>query len=75
MADDRAELLSEQVASLEEETKQLAVRMQELVGIDCNSGACVFDPAMQDVEARIADVQKRKETLNKIKDTLDSCEA
>lgn len=72
---ERDEMLDSQMAELEEETKKLAERMQELVGIDCNSGACVFDPALNDVEAKIEEVQKRKKTLEKIKDALDSCEA
>jgi uncharacterized protein YeeX (DUF496 family) len=33
----------------------------------------VFDPAMNDVEAKIADVQKRKAMLTEIKEALDSC--
>ena len=74
MADERVELLNKETAELEEQTKVLAVKMQELVGIDCSSGACMFDPAMEDVELKIADVQKRKATLESIKEALDSCE-
>lgn len=48
--------------------------MQELVGIDCASGACVFDPAMEDVEAKLADLQKRKVVLTEIKEAIDSCQ-
>lgn len=74
MADERAELLDRETAELEEQTRVLAVKMQELVGIDCASGACVFDPAMNEVEAKIADVQKRKAMLTEIKEALDSCQ-
>ena len=74
MADERRELLDKEVAALEEQTRVLAERMQELAGIDCASGSCIFDPAMDDVEAKIADVQKRKVTLAEIKEALDSCE-
>ena len=73
MADEREELLEKEMTELEEQTRVLAERVQELVGIDCASGACVFDPAMKDVEAKIADIQKRKATLQEIKETLDSC--
>ena len=74
MADERRELLDKEIAALQEQTKVLAERVQELVGIDCSSGACMFDPAMEDVELKIADVQKRKATLEEIKEALDSCE-
>ena len=74
MADERMELLDKETAELEEQTRVLATKMQELVGIDCASGACVFDPAMEDIEAKIADVQKRKALLNEIKESMDSCE-
>ncbi len=74
MADERQELLDEKVAALEEQTKVLAERVQELAGIDCASGACMFDPAMENVEAKIADVQKRKTTLEEIKEALGACE-
>lgn len=74
MADEKDELLESATAELEEQTRELAVRMQELVGIDCASGACVFDPAIQDVEAKIADVQKRKATLEEIREALNSCD-
>jgi len=74
MADERVELLDKETAALEEQTKVLAEKVQELAGVDCASGACMFDPAMSDVEAKIADVQKRKAMLNEIKETLDSCD-
>jgi chaperonin cofactor prefoldin len=74
MADEREELLDQETAALEEQTKELAVRMQELLGIDCASGACVFDPAIQDVETKIADVKKRKATLEEIREALNSCD-
>lgn len=74
MADEKVELLNKEMAELEEQTRVLATKMQELVGIDCASGACVFDPAMNAVEAKIADVQKRKALLNEIKEAMDSCE-
>lgn len=74
MEDERDELLRKEVAELEEQTRVLAGKMQELVGVDCSFGACIFDPAMTDVEERIAEVQKRKATLETIMSDLKSCE-
>ena len=74
MPDEREKILNTEIEKLEEQTKVLAEKMQELIGVDCNFGACVFDPAMSDVEGRLADVQRRKKTLEKIMSDLDACE-
>lgn len=74
MGDEREELLRKEVAGLEEQTNVLAQKMQELVGVDCGFGACIFDPAMSDSESKIAEVQKRKATLEKIMSDLEACE-
>jgi chaperonin cofactor prefoldin len=75
MADERQEVLDGEVKELEEETRKLADRVMELAGVDCNTGACVFDPEMEDVQAKISEIQKRKKTLEDIKGALDTCEA
>lgn len=74
MADDREEILNQEIETLEEKTKVLAAQLQEVVGVDCSFGACVFDPEMTDIEDKIADVQSRKATLEKIMDDLDKCQ-
>jgi chaperonin cofactor prefoldin len=74
MPDEREELLRKEIADLEHQTDLLAEKMQELVGVDCSFGSCVFDPSMTDIEDRIAEVQQRKNTLEKIISDLESCE-
>jgi hypothetical protein len=74
MPDEREELLKKVIADLEEQTMVLAEKMQELVGVDCSFGSCVFDPSMTDIEDRIAEVQQRKKTLEKIIGDLEACE-
>lgn len=74
MATEREELLNEEVANLEEETKKLAEKVQELVGVDCASGACVFDPEMIEVEEKIDEIQSRKKMIEKIRASLEACD-
>ncbi len=75
MASDREEMLNGEIGAFEEELKQLAVRLEEISGVDCNFGACVFDPAMNDIEDKIAEVQKRKKILNDVLQSLEACGA
>jgi prefoldin subunit 5 len=75
MASDREEMLNGEIEAFEEELKQLAVRLEEISGVDCNFGACVFDPAMNDIEDKIAEVQKRKKILNDVLQSLEACGA
>ncbi|MDD5447602.1 MAG: hypothetical protein PHO53_00300 [Actinomycetota bacterium] len=73
MANEQQEILNQEIAKLEEETRKLAAKMQELVGIDCTSGSCVFDPAMENVEKKLEEVRKRAQTLESIKKALREC--
>jgi hypothetical protein len=74
MADEKEELLNKEIADYEEELRSVAGKLQELAGVDCNFGACVFDPEMQDVEAKLADLEKRKKVLGEVKESLRKCE-
>ncbi|MBK5092440.1 MAG: hypothetical protein JJE48_02870 [Actinobacteria bacterium] len=74
MPDEREELLKKEIADLEEQTLKLAEKLGQLVGVDCSFGSCVFDPAMTNLEDRIAEVQQRKKTLEKIISDLEACE-
>lgn len=74
MADEREEILNQEIANLEEKTKELAARLQEVVGVDCSFGACIFDPEMTDIEDKISNVQSRKETLEKIMNDVKECQ-
>ena len=74
MPEEREELLRKEIEGLEEQTRVLAEKMEQLVGADCSFGACVFDPSMIDIEDKIAEVQQRKKTLEKIISDLESCE-
>jgi chaperonin cofactor prefoldin len=74
MADEREELLNQQIAELEEQTAVIAERLEEVMGVDCNFGACIFDPAMTNIEEKLAAVQKRKANMEKIIKDLKACE-
>ncbi len=75
MAEDKEKLLNEEIAAYEEQLKQVAVKMQELMGTDCSFGACVFDPEMQDTEAKLAELERRKKALAEVIKALKECEA
>ncbi|MGQ9536300.1 MAG: hypothetical protein ACUVT4_03605 [Actinomycetota bacterium] len=74
MANEKEELLNQEIAAYEEELKVLAGKLQELAGVNCSFGACVFDPEMQDVEAKLAELQKRKKVLAEVMETLKQCD-
>jgi len=74
MANEKEELLNKEIQAYEEELKVVASKLQELAGVDCSFGACVFDPEMQDVEEKMAELEKRKKTLGEVKDSLEKCE-
>lgn len=73
MADEKEELLNKEIDAYEEELKVLAGKLQELAGVDCSFGACVFDPEMQDVESKLAEIEKRKKVLAEVMDALKQC--
>jgi len=73
MANEKEELLNKEVQAYEEELKVLAGKLQELAGVDCSFGACVFDPEMQDVESKLAEVQRRKKIVSEVMESLKQC--
>ncbi len=73
MANEKDELLRKEIAGYEEELKVLAGKLQELAGVDCSFGECVFDPEMQDVEAKLAEIEKRKKVLAEVMESLKQC--
>jgi hypothetical protein len=73
MANEKEELLNKEIEGYEEELRVLAGKLQEIAGVDCSFGACVFDPEMQDVEERLAEMQKRKKILGDVMDSLEQC--
>lgn len=77
MADDireEEEILKKQLAELDDKTAKLAEKFEQLAGIDCDFGECIFDPEMDSVEKKIAEVQRRKKVLEGLIDHLESCE-
>jgi len=70
--EDREKYLEDQIADLDEQTKKLAAKLEEVAGTDCDFGACVLDPAMESIEEKIEEVQRRKKA---IVDTLAKLEA
>jgi len=77
MADDlreEEEILIQQIEELDETTKQLADKFEALAGMQCSFGECVFDPEMNELENKLAEVQRRKKLLEGMIEHLESCE-
>lgn len=74
MADEKEELLNQEIEDYEEDLRKVAGKLQELAGVDCSFGACVFDPEMKDVEAKLAELEKRKKVLAEVKESLERCD-
>lgn len=72
---EREEYLQQQLADLDDETATLALKFQSLAGMACSFGECVFDPEMDSVEQKIAEVQRRKSLLEGMIAHLESCES
>jgi prefoldin subunit 5 len=67
--EEREKVLEKEIAELDDQMKKLAVMLEEIAGTDCDFGSCVLDPAMESVEEKIEEVQRRKavqETLAKL---------
>lgn len=73
MANEKEEVLNQEIEAYEEELRVVAGKLQEIAGVDCSFGACVFNPEMKDVEAKLAEIEKRKRSLAEIKDSLEKC--
>jgi len=73
MASEKEELLNKEIESYEEELKSVASKLQELAGVDCSFGACVFDPEMEDIESKLAELEKRKKILTQVMESLKQC--
>jgi prefoldin subunit 5 len=70
--EEREKVLESEIADLDEQMKKLAVKMEEIAGTDCDFGSCVLDPAMESVEEKIEEVQRRKKA---VQETLAKLEA
>lgn len=73
MTGEKEELLNREIKDYEEKLKVLAGKLQELAGVDCSFGSCVFDPEMKDVEEKLAELGKRKKILDDVIESLKQC--
>lgn len=76
MADELSEeeeILTKQIEELDATTRQLADKFEALAGMQCSFGECVFDPEMDDLQNKLAEVQRRKSLLEGMIEHLESC--
>jgi hypothetical protein len=64
-------ILERELAELDEKVRELAEKFEELASEDCDFGKCVFDPEMEDVQDKIAEVQRRKKMVQGVLDHLE----
>ena len=63
MAHEMEDFLREEIGIENERLKRMAVKLEELMQIDCPLGVCVFDPKIQELEHRLDEIQHRKEVI------------
>ena len=76
MADqeDEEKLLQKQIDDLEDQQLKLAEKMEQIAGIDCTFGSCVFERNIDSVELKLEEVQRRRKAIESIMRTLKECE-
>lgn len=77
MADlpEKEELLQQQIDALEDEQLKLAEKMEQIAGIDCTFGVCLFDRNIDSVELKLETVQRRKRAIESIMMSLKELES
>lgn len=70
MADEMEDILNEEIGIQEERLRKMAFKMEELAGIDCPLGVCVFDPKMLEMEHKLEEIQHHKEVIVDALNTL-----
>ena len=65
------EILKEEMVELDKKTRELAYKLREIAGIDCEFGEYVHDDEMGEIEGRLAEVQRRKKLLEGILEHLE----
>lgn len=76
MADpeEKEELLQKQIDDLENQQLELAQKMEQIAGIDCTFGSCLFDEEIDSVELKLEEVQRRKRALESVMKSLKELE-
>lgn len=73
MADEREAMLEKMLDDLDQQMLALAEKMEETAGVDCSFGSCILDPSLDSIEARIEEVQRRKQVVEGMLKHLDDC--
>ena len=77
MSEEREEqksVLESQIQALNEEIRELGYKLEGLLDVGCSLGVCAFDPEVDDVQEKLAEVQKKRTILERIRGNLDTCE-
>ena len=73
MADEKEEMLEKMLDDLNQQILTLAEKMEAVAGVDCEFGSCVFDPAIDDIETKIEEVERRKKVVEGMLAHLEDC--
>ncbi len=66
----KEDLLRREIEDLERQQLDLAEKMEQIAGIDCAFGTCVFDKNIDSVELKLEDVQRRKRAIESMMKSL-----
>jgi hypothetical protein len=67
---DKEEMLQRQIDELEKQQSDLAQKMEQIAGIDCTFGSCMFDTEIDSVELKLDDVQRRRKAVESMMRSL-----
>ena len=71
--EDQKNVLESQIEALNEDIKELGYKLEGILDVGCSLGVCAFDPEADDVQEKIAEVQRKRAILERLRDNLDSC--
>ena len=72
-SEEQKKVLEGQIRELNDEIKQLGYKLEGILDVGCSLGVCAYDPEVDDVNEKIAEVQKKRAILERIRDNLDTC--
>jgi hypothetical protein len=67
------ELLGENIEDLNEKIKKLASDLRGLLDVDCAMGVCSYNPEVDDLHAKMKEVEEKKKILKRLQANLDAC--
>jgi prefoldin subunit 5 len=71
--EEQIDVLESQIGALNDEIKELGYKLEGILDVGCSLGVCAYDPEVDDIQEKIREVQKKRNILEHLKISLDSC--